>query len=102
MSNAYLPFSEFEDQQGYAGFCPSRWYITNIYMDYMQHICPVLDQCMAALTGYVIKWDHSFKLPKYPSGKLLLVLSFPRANSHFPGTVSSPRVSGGALGQPGS
>ena len=65
MSNAYLPFSEFEDQQGYAGFYPSCWYITNIYMDYMQHIHPILDQCMSALTGYVIKWDHSFKLPKY-------------------------------------
>ena len=39
--------------------------ISPIYMDYMQHICPVLDQCMAALIGYVIKWDHSFKLPKY-------------------------------------
>ena len=34
-------------------------------MEYMQHIHPILDQCMSALTGYVIKWDHSFKLPKY-------------------------------------
>ncbi len=30
----------------------------------MEHIHPVLDQCMSALTGHVIKWDHSFKLPK--------------------------------------
>jgi hypothetical protein len=34
-------------------------------MDYMEHICPALDQCLAAFTGYVIKWDHSFKLVKY-------------------------------------
>src|SRR6267154_5214751 len=34
-------------------------------MDYMEHICPFLDQCVAALTGHVIKWDHSFKLPKF-------------------------------------
>lgn len=64
-SNSYLLFSEFDDKNGYAGFSPSRWYITNVYMDYMQHIRPILDQCMSALTGYVIKWDHSFKLPKY-------------------------------------
>ena len=64
-SNSYMLFSEFDDRNGYAGFSPSRWYITNVYMDYMQHIRPILDQCMSALTGYVIKWDHSFKLPKY-------------------------------------
>jgi hypothetical protein len=34
-------------------------------MDYMEHICPVLDQCMSALSGYILKWDHSFKLPKF-------------------------------------
>jgi len=34
-------------------------------MDYMEHIRPALDQCLSALTGYVIKWDHSFKLVKY-------------------------------------
>lgn len=44
-------------------------------MDYMEHICPILDQCMSALTGHVIKWDHSFKLPKYLM-KLDGVMSF--------------------------
>lgn len=34
-------------------------------MDYMEHIRPALDQCLSSLTGYVIKWDHSFKLVKY-------------------------------------
>lgn len=64
-SNCYLLFSEFDDKNGYGGFSPSRWYITNVYMDYMQHVHPILYQCMSALTGYVIKWDHSCKLPKY-------------------------------------
>jgi len=72
---AYLPFSEFDDKGGYAGFYPSRWYITNVYVDYMEHIRPILDQCMSALTGHVIKWDHSFKLPKYLM-KLDGVMSF--------------------------
>jgi len=31
----------------------------------VEHIHPALDQCLSALTGYVIKWDHSFKLVKY-------------------------------------
>ena len=31
----------------------------------MKHICPALDQCFAALTGYIIKWNHFFKLVKY-------------------------------------
>ena len=61
----YLPFFEFDDKGGYSGFYPSQWYITNVYVDYMEHIRPILDQCMSALTGHVIKWDHSFKLPKY-------------------------------------
>jgi len=60
----YTPFSSFEDKNAYAGFYPSCWYINSIYMDYMEHIQPVLDQCMATLTGTVIKWDHSFKLSK--------------------------------------
>jgi len=34
-------------------------------MDYMERVRPALDQCLSALTGYVIKWDHSFKLVKY-------------------------------------
>ena len=60
----YTPFSGFDDQSGYGGFSPSK-YIKNIYMDYMDHIRPILDQCMSALSGHIIKWDHSFKLPKY-------------------------------------
>ncbi|KAJ6516958.1 hypothetical protein DFH09DRAFT_1287885 [Mycena vulgaris] len=62
---SYEPFSSFEDKSKYAGFYPSRWYINNVYMDYMQHIRPILDQCMALLTALIIKWDHSFKMPKY-------------------------------------
>ena len=61
---AYEPFSEFHNKDGYAGFYPSCWYINTVYMDYMEHICPILDQCVAALTGYVLKWDHSFKIVK--------------------------------------
>lgn len=61
---SYMPFSAFGDKDGYAGFSPSRWYLNAVYMDYMEHIRPILDQCVAALTGYIIKWDHSFKLPK--------------------------------------
>ena len=62
---SYQPFSAFNDKVGYNGFSPSKKYINNIYMDYMEHIRPVLDQCMSALSGHIIKWDHSFKLPKY-------------------------------------
>jgi len=65
VERSYEPFSAFNNKAGYAGFYPSRWYINTIYMDYMEHIRPILDQCMASLTGYVLKWDHSFKLPKY-------------------------------------
>jgi hypothetical protein len=65
VEKAYEPFSAFKDKTGYAGFYPSKWYINTVYMDYMEHIRPVLDQCMASLTGYVLKWDHSFKVPKY-------------------------------------
>jgi hypothetical protein len=36
------------------------------------------------------------------SGNLLLVLSFPRVDGHFPGTLSCPGVPCDALGQPGS
>jgi hypothetical protein len=62
-TQSYLQFSDFGNKNEYAGFYPSRWFITNIYVDYMEHIWPILDQCMSSLTGYVLKWDHSFKLP---------------------------------------
>ena len=74
-TQTYLLFSEFDNKNEYAGSYPSQWFITNIYVDYMEHICPILDQCMSALTGYVLKWDHSFKLPKYLM-KLDGVMSF--------------------------
>ena len=51
---SYQPFSNFDNQSAYAGFYPSRWYINCIYMDYMEHIRPALDQCLSALTDYVI------------------------------------------------
>ena len=54
---SYDPFSDFGDKNGYAGYWPSRWYINTVYVDYMEHIRPALDQCVAALTGYIIKWD---------------------------------------------
>lgn len=71
----YQPFSAFNDKTAYNGFSPSKKYINNIYMDYMQQIRPVLDQCMSSLTGHIIKWDHSFKLAKYMM-KLNSVVTF--------------------------
>jgi hypothetical protein len=62
---AYPTYSAFNDTFGYAGSYPSRWYLNTVYQDYMEHIRPILDQCISALTGYIIKWDQSFKLPKY-------------------------------------
>ena len=62
---AYSSFSDFDDKLGYGGFYALRWYINSVYIDYMFYIRPSLDQCLSALTGYIIKWDHSFKLVKY-------------------------------------
>lgn len=59
------PFSAFSDKKGYNGHYPSRWYINSVYVDYIQRIRPMLDQYMSALTGYILKWDHSFKVPKF-------------------------------------
>ena len=55
-------FSSFHDPHGYAGFCPSKNYITSVYTDYMLKIRPSLDQVMSSLPGYVLKWDHTFKV----------------------------------------
>jgi hypothetical protein len=63
--HAYEPFLDFHDKNGYAGFYPSRWYINTVYMNYIEHLQSFLDQCVSASRGHVIKWDHSFKLPKY-------------------------------------
>jgi hypothetical protein len=62
---SYQPFSTFNNKSEYAGFYPSRWFINRVYMDFMEEIRPALNQCLSALTGYIIKWDHSFKLVKY-------------------------------------
>ncbi|KAH8109627.1 hypothetical protein DFH11DRAFT_1474484, partial [Phellopilus nigrolimitatus] len=63
-TKAFTPFSSFSDKNGYAGFVPSRWYISRVYADYMGCIRDVLDQCMSALPGGILKWDHSFKIVK--------------------------------------
>ncbi|THU80100.1 hypothetical protein K435DRAFT_874751 [Dendrothele bispora CBS 962.96] len=61
----YIPFSAFDDRTQYAGHAPSKRYINNVYMDFMESIRSCLDQCMSALTGHILQWDHSFKVPKY-------------------------------------
>ncbi|KIK69404.1 hypothetical protein GYMLUDRAFT_237207 [Collybiopsis luxurians FD-317 M1] len=61
----FKAFSGFADKKGYNGHYPSRWYINAVYVDYIQCIGPILDQCMASLTGTILKWDHSFKVPKF-------------------------------------
>ncbi|KIK00314.1 hypothetical protein K443DRAFT_73432, partial [Laccaria amethystina LaAM-08-1] len=65
VAKAYPLFSKFEDESGYAGLAPHRSYITTLYIDFIEHACHVLDQCVAALPAGVIKWDHSFKVPKF-------------------------------------
>ena len=62
---AYPLFSKFEDKSGYAGLAPHRSYITTLYIDFIEHVRHVLDQCVAALPAGIIKWDHSFKVPKF-------------------------------------
>jgi len=65
VKKTYIPFSPFQDQNGYAGLFPHCTYITTIFIDYIDHIHPILDQCISALPAHIIKWDHSFKVPKY-------------------------------------
>ncbi|KAJ7282546.1 hypothetical protein C8J57DRAFT_1710667 [Mycena rebaudengoi] len=50
---------------GYAGFSPSCWYINTIFVEYMGHIKPHLDQSMAAIPASTVSWDHSHKAVKY-------------------------------------
>lgn len=45
-------FSQFSDKDGYSGHYPSRSYINRVYVDYIQHIRPMLDQYMSSLTEY--------------------------------------------------
>ncbi|KAJ6518428.1 hypothetical protein DFH09DRAFT_1098499 [Mycena vulgaris] len=44
------PFSSFSEKSGYAGFSPSRWYISKVYVEYMGFIQPHQDQAMSAVT----------------------------------------------------
>ncbi|KAE9390707.1 hypothetical protein BT96DRAFT_1002033 [Gymnopus androsaceus JB14] len=62
---SYTPFPNYSDKLTYGGFSPSKDYINSVYIDFMENIRPILDQCMAAQSGYILKWDLSFKLPKY-------------------------------------
>ena len=71
-----------------------------MYMDYMEHIQPFLDQCVSALTGHIIKWDHSFKLPKFLmklSGEITFVALFTLVNEfeqiHFQAFVPTKSLS---------
>ncbi|KAJ7273949.1 hypothetical protein C8J57DRAFT_1467039 [Mycena rebaudengoi] len=55
-------FSSFSDKNGFAGFSPSRWYLNQIYVDYMGYVKPHQDQAMAALPATLIRWDRSYKI----------------------------------------
>ncbi|KAJ7676813.1 hypothetical protein DFH06DRAFT_942686, partial [Mycena polygramma] len=59
------PFSRFSDKAGYAGFTPSRWYISKVYVEYMSHIKPHQDQAMSAVTFEAGRMDQSYKVVKY-------------------------------------
>jgi hypothetical protein len=59
------PFSLFSDKTGYAGFSPSRWYINQVYVEYMGHIKPYQDQAMAAVPVTAAHMDQSYKAIKY-------------------------------------
>ncbi|KAK4698572.1 hypothetical protein P7C70_g7701, partial [Phenoliferia sp. Uapishka_3] len=43
---------------------PTRWYLKNLFVDWSQTIRWYLDQAIAVLTAFILKWDHSFKIPK--------------------------------------
>ncbi|KAJ7725545.1 hypothetical protein B0H16DRAFT_1781847 [Mycena metata] len=58
-------FSSFSDKKGFAGFSPSRWYLNQLYVEYMNHIKPHQDQAMAAIPVTAAKWDRSYKVIKY-------------------------------------
>ncbi|KAJ7829618.1 hypothetical protein B0H13DRAFT_2679789 [Mycena leptocephala] len=59
------PFSSFSDKEGYAGFSPSRWYISKVYVEYMSYIKPHHDQAMSAVPLTIGKMDQSYKVIKY-------------------------------------
>lgn len=60
-----VPFSPFSDKTGYAGFTPSRWYISSVYIDYMSYVKPYQDQSMSAISAMMAFWDQSYKIIKY-------------------------------------
>lgn len=41
---------------------PTRWYLKNLFVDWSSTIRAHLDQAISALSGTVLKWDHSFKV----------------------------------------
>ncbi|KAJ7637248.1 hypothetical protein DFH06DRAFT_1433264, partial [Mycena polygramma] len=59
------PFSSFSNKNGYAGFSPSRWYISKLYVEYMGVIKRHQDQAMSALTLTTGQMDQSYKAVKY-------------------------------------
>lgn len=59
------PFSSFSDKNGYAGFSPSRWYISKLYVEYMGFIKPYQDQAMSAISLTLARMDQSYKAIKY-------------------------------------
>jgi hypothetical protein len=59
------PFSPFSDKNGYAGFSPSRWYISKLYVEYMGFIKPYQDQAMSAISLTLARMDQSYKAIKY-------------------------------------
>lgn len=64
----HIPFSDFGDSNGYAGFYPSARYLNSVYVNHIIQIRSILDQCQSSLTGAMLKWDHSFKVsrPHFP------------------------------------
>ncbi|KAJ7060532.1 hypothetical protein C8F01DRAFT_988939, partial [Mycena amicta] len=58
-------FSQHSDRAGFAGFSPSRWYISQLYVDYLNYLKPYHDQAMSAIPATIIRWDRSYKTIKY-------------------------------------
>ena len=82
----YEPFSDFHDKSAsHIGFYPSGQHINTMYT---YRLCTwntwntytlFMDQYVLALTGHIIKWDHSFKLPNFlmkVAGEIILALLF--------------------------
>ncbi|KAJ7146921.1 hypothetical protein C8R44DRAFT_845839 [Mycena epipterygia] len=65
LPESLTPFSSFSDKSGYAGFSPSRYFISSVYVEYMSYIKPHQDQAMAAVPLTIGHADQSFKVIKY-------------------------------------